>query len=507
MAQKLIQTQAQKLQQLQRLSAQQMLQVKLLEMPLTELEDSVNAELDDNPALESENPDDLLNDNGNGDDLAMNDHSEDSNEEEDTFETQKEKEEREDALDSALENIGRDDQMPDYNTERYSTQNADYEEMVYGDTTSFYDKLKEQMDMQVLSDKEKEIMEYLIGSLDDDGLLRKDLDSICDELAIYQNIDTNEKEVEHVLHILQTFDPAGIGARSLQECLLLQIRRLPHGRLRICLTEIILNYFDEFIKKHWDKIQSNMYLSDTEVETLQKEIHKLNPKPGASLGETEGRNMQQITPDFIIDTTDDDTVTFTLNRGHIPELTVSPSFTDMIDTYKKNKDKMSRKDKEALLYAKEKVDKAQGFIEAIKQRRHTLYITMKAIIDIQKKFFLDGDEADLKPMILKDVADRTGLDISTVSRVSNVKYAQTKWGTFPLKFFFTDSYVTEDGEEMSTRKIKIALQELIDKEDKKKPLSDDTLAKLLKEKGFPIARRTVAKYREQFGIPVARLRK
>ena len=507
MAQKLIQTQAQKLQQLQRLSAQQMLQVKLLEMPLTELEDSVNAELDDNPALESENPDDLLNDNGNGDDLAMNDHSEDSNEEEDTFETQKEKEEREDALDSALENIGRDDQMPDYNTERYSTQNADYEEMVYGDTTSFYDKLKEQMDMQVLSDKEKEIMEYLIGSLDDDGLLRKDLDSICDELAIYQNIDTNEKEVEHVLHILQTFDPAGIGARSLQECLLLQIRRLPHGRLRICLTEIILNYFDEFIKKHWDKIQSNMYLSDAEVETLQKEIHKLNPKPGASLGETVGRNMQQITPDFIIDTTDDDTVTFSLNRGHIPELTVSPSFTDMIDTYKKNKDKMSRKDKEALLYAKEKVDKAQGFIEAIKQRRHTLYITMKAIIDIQKKFFLDGDEADLKPMILKDVADRTGLDNRTISRVSNVKYAQTKWGTFPLKFFFTDSYVTEDGEEMSTRKIKIALQEIINQEDKKKPLSDDALAKLLKEKGFPIARRTVAKYREQFGIPVARLRK
>ncbi len=507
MAQKLIQEQAQKLQQLQRLSAQQMLQVKLLEMPLTELEDSINAELDDNPALESENPDDLLNDNGNGDDITMNDHSEDSNEEEDTFETQKEKEEREDALDSALEDIGRDDQMPDYNTERYSTQNADYEEMVYGDTTSFYDKLKEQMDMQVLSDKEKEIMEYLIGSLDDDGLLRKDLDSISDELAIYQNIDTDEKEVERVLHILQTFDPAGVGARNLQECLLLQIRRMPHGRLRICLTEIILNYFEEFIKKHWDKIKTNMVLNEEEAEALQREIHKLNPKPGASLGETEGRNMQQITPDFIIDTTDDDTVTFSLNRGHIPELTVSPSFTDMIDTYKKNKDKMSRKDKEALLYAKEKVDKAQGFIEAIKQRRHTLYITMKAIIDIQKKFFLDGDEADLKPMILKDVADRTGLDISTISRVSNVKYAQTKWGTFPLKFFFTDSYVTEDGEEMSTRKIKIALQELIDKEDKKKPLSDDTLAKLLKEKGFPIARRTVAKYREQFGIPVARLRR
>ena len=507
MTQKLIQTQAQKLQQLQRLSAQQMLQVKLLEMPLTELEDSINAELDDNPALESENPDDLLNDNGNEDDIVMDDNSENNNEEEDAFNAETEKEEREDALDSALEDIGRDDQMPDYNTERRNAQNADYEEMVYGDTTSFYDKLKEQMDMQVLSDKEKEIMEYLIGSLDDDGLLRKDIGSISDELAIYQNVDTNEKEIEHVLHILQTFDPAGVGARSLQECLLLQIARMPKGKLRGAMREVIEDYFEEFTKKHWDKIKSGMSLNETQVETLQEEIHRLNPKPGASMGETEGRSIQQITPDFIIDTTDDGTVTFSLNRGNIPELTVSTSFTNMIDTYKKNKDKMSRQDKEALLYAKEKVDKAQGFIEAIKQRRHTLFVTMKAIIDIQKKFFLDGDEADLKPMILKDVADRTGLDVSTISRVSSIKYAQTKWGTFPLKFFFTDSYVTEDGEEMSTRKIKIALQELISKEDKKKPLSDEILAKLLKEKGFPIARRTVAKYREQLGLPVARLRR
>ena len=509
MAQKLIQTQAQKLQQLQRLSAQQMLQVKLLEMPLTELEDNINAELDDNPALESENPDDALMGEDNEDRSALDD-TDDNHEDEDSeeaYEAQTEKEERKDALDSALEGIGQDDQMPDYNTERNNTQNADYEEMVYGDTTSFYDKLKEQMDMQVLSDKEKQVMEYLIGSLDEDGLLRKDIDSICDELAIYQNVDVNEKEIEHVLHILQTFDPAGIGARNLQECLLLQVKRLPRGVLRKTMEEVFTDYFEEFIKKHWDKIQTGLELNDTQLETLKEEIRKLNPKPGASLGETEGRNLQQITPDFIVDTADDGTITFTLNRGNIPELTVSPSFTDMIDTYKKNKDKMSRKDKEALLYAKEKVDKAQGFIEAIKQRRHTLIVTMKAIIEIQKKFFLDGDEADLKPMILKDVADRTGLDISTISRVSNVKYAQTKWGTFPLKFFFTDGYTTENGSEMSTRKIKVALQNIIDNEDKKKPLSDDSIAKVMKEKGFPIARRTVAKYREQLGIPVARLRK
>lgn len=509
MTQKLIQTQEQKLQQLQRLSAQQMLQVKMLEMPLNELEDNINAELDDNPALETENPDDALMGEGNEDRSALDD-SDNSNDDEfgdDAYEAQSEKEERKDELDQALESIGKDDQMPDYNTDRYNTQNADYEEMVYGDTTSFYDKLKEQMDMQILTDKEKQIMEYLIGSLDEDGLLRKDLDSICDELIIYHNIDVSEKEIEHVLHKLQSFDPAGVGGRSLQECLLLQVKRLPKGVLRKTMEEVFEDYFDEFTKKHWDKIKSGLELNETQLETLKDEIRKLNPKPGASLGETDGRNMQQINPDFIVDTADDGTITFTLNRGNMPELTVSPSFTDMIETYKKHKEQMSRKDKEALLYAKEKVDKAQGFIEAIKQRRHTLIITMKAIIDIQRQFFLDGDEADLKPMILKDVAERTKLDISTISRVRIEKYVQTKWGIFPLKFFFTDSYTTEDGEELSTRKIKIALQHLIENEDKKKPLSDDAISKVMKEKGFPIARRTVAKYREQLGIPVARLRK
>lgn len=509
MTQKLIQTQEQKLQQLQRLSAQQMLQVKMLEMPLNELEDNINAELDDNPALETENPDDALMGEGNEDRSALDD-SDNSNDDEfgdDAYEAQSEKEERKDELDQALESIGKDDQMPDYNTDRYNTQNADYEEMVYGDTTSFYDKLKEQMDMQILTDKEKQIMEYLIGSLDEDGLLRKDLDSICDELIIYHNIDVSEKEIEHVLHKLQSFDPAGVGGRSLQECLLLQVKRLPKGVLRKTMEEVFEDYFDEFTKKHWDKIKSRLELNETQLETLKDEIRKLNPKPGASLGETDGRNMQQINPDFIVDTADDGTITFTLNRGNMPELTVSPSFTDMIETYKKHKDQMSRKDKEALLYAKEKVDKAQGFIEAIKQRRHTLIITMKAIIDIQRQFFLDGDEADLKPMILKDVAERTKLDISTISRVRIEKYVQTKWGIFPLKFFFTDSHTTEDGEELSTRKIKIALQHLIENEDKKKPLSDDAISKVMKEKGFPIARRTVAKYREQLGIPVARLRK
>ena len=502
MAQEQIQIQEQKQLQVQRLSQQQMLQVKLLEMPLTELEESVNAELDDNPALEKRQDEGELNE--------ISDSSEANN---DDFEAQQEQQERQDALDKALERMGDDDELPVYDG-RQRHDNADYEEIVYGDTTSFIDKLNEQVGERELSERQKTILEYLIGSLDDDGLLRKELDVIADELAIYQGIDCDEKEISDTLQLLQDFDPAGIGARSLQECLLLQIKRKVtegewerdsniYGYLKTIFTE----YFDTFTKKHWDKIQAALSLSDLQIKALQAEIRKLNPKPGASMGETMGRNVQQITPDFIIDTDENGNISFTLNQGNLPELHVSQSFNDMLAAYKDNKQGMNRQEKEALLYAKGKVEKAQGFIEAIKQRRNTLCTTMKAIIEIQKKFFQDGNEADLKPMILKDIAEKTGLDISTISRVSNIKYAQTRWGTFPLRFFFTDSYTTEDGEEMSTRKIKVALREIIDNENKQKPLSDDALAKVMKEKGFPIARRTVAKYREQLNLPVARLRK
>ena len=497
MAQRLVQTQMQKLSQQQRLSQQQMLQVRLLEMPLTELEESVNAELDDNPAMESSEPDDALSDTREEQDEVREDES---------FDEKTEREERESALDDALQGIGRDDEMPQ-SPASYNDPNADYEEIVYGDITSFYDKLKEQMGEVELTAQQQDVMEYLIGSLDADGLLRKDLDSICDELAIYHGLDVVQREVEDVLHILQSFDPAGIGARNLQECLLLQIDRRPASTVRDLTRRVIAECFDAFTKKHWDTIQTQLQLTDKQVQEVQAEIRKLNPKPGASMGETQGRNLQQITPDFIVDTDDDGRVSFHLSRGNIPRLMVSPTFADMVDHYRNNKANMTKGEKEALLYAKEKVEKAQGYIEAIKQRRHTLSVTMQAIIDIQRKFFVEGDEADLRPMILKDIADRTGLDISTISRVSNIKYVQTKWGTFPLRFFFTDAYTTGDGEELSTRKIKIALKELIDNEDKKKPLSDDLLKEELAKKGLPIARRTVAKYREQLGLPVARLRK
>jgi len=479
MAQEQVQIQEQRQLQVQRLSQQQILQIRLLEMPLTELEESVNAELDDNPALEKGQED--------GGQTEETSEAENNN---DDFDAQQERQERQDALDNALERMGDDDELPVYDG-RQRHDNADYEEIVYGDTTSFIDKLNEQVSERVLTERQKTILEYLIGSLDDDGLLRKDLDTIADELAIYHGIDCNEQELADALEQLQDFDPAGIGARSLQECLLLQIKRKVtdgewehNSKVYGNLKTIFTDYFDAFTKKHWDKIQAALSLSDLQVKALQAEIRKLNPKPGASMGETMGRNVQQITPDFIIDTDDNGNISFTLNHGNLPELHVSQSFNDMLAAYKDNKQGMSRQEKEALLYAKGKVEKAQGFIEAIKQRRNTLYVTMKAIIDIQKKFFQDGNEADLKPMILKDVAEKTGLDISTISRVSNIKYAQTRWGTFPLRFFFTDSYTTEDGEELSKRKIKGALREIIDNENKQKPLSDDALAKVMKEKGY-----------------------
>jgi RNA polymerase sigma-54 factor len=361
-----------------------------------------------------------------------------------------------------------------------------------------------------LNERERYIMEYLIQSLDDDGLLRTPLSTISDELAIYHNIDVTPKEIEGVLGQLQELDPAGIGARSLQECLLLQIDRrieeAPSTALGL-MREIISDHFEEFTKKHWDKIQQSMGLSSQQAEALQHELRRLNPKPGASMGEVVGRSMQQITPDFIVDTQDDGSVTCQLNSGDLPQLQVSQSFSDLLKEYQQNRDGLSRQMKEALLYTKQKVDAAQGFIEAVQTRRRTLMLTMKAIIQLQHRFFEDGDEASLRPMILKDVAERTGLNLSTISRVTNSKYVQTRWGMYPLKFFFSDGLKTENGEQLSIREIKATLRELIEGEDKRKPLTDDVLSDMLRQRGFPIARRTVAKYREQLGFPIARLRK
>lgn len=497
-----IQEQSLQQKQSQIISHQQLLQASLVELPLMQLVDRVNTEMNDNPALELDSGYD---DADNTEYSDFSDHSESSDTSED-YDVLTEREERQSALDDALSNIGRDDdELPVYHGG--SAVAEDREEMVYGQATSFYDQLKEQMVLLDMTDRQRGIMEYMIGSLDDDGLLRKRLDAISDELAVYHNIDASEEELREVQTLLQGFDPAGIGAASLQECLLLQIDRKDSSWLKDQMKRVVANYFEEFTHKHWDKIQASLSLSDDQAEQVFCELRKLNPRPGASLGETVGRSLQQITPDFIVDTHDDGTVTFTLNNGELPELKVSQSFIDSMDEFQQNREHMSRQSKEALLYIKKKVDSAQGFIEALKVRRHTLTITMRAIIQLQHQFFVDGDEASLRPMILKDVAEKTGLDLSTVSRVSNSKYAQTRWGTFPLRHFFSDSYVTQSGEELSTRQIKVALREIVDAEDKKQPLSDDDIKAALAERGFPIARRTVAKYREKLGIPIARLRK
>lgn len=522
-------------QQQQRLTAQQILQVRLLEMPLTQLEENIKTELYENPALESEQPEDASLDvrtadgdvgNAGGEDAFSDDASfenegngdsesaefgSDTDAYEASFEAQTEREEREDALDSALDSIDSDDRLAtDYRTMGAAGGMSDdnQEEIVYGNEVSFYDKLMEQVADEDLTERQRTIIEYLIGSLDNDGLLRTDIVFISDDLAIYHEVDATEREIEDVLRILQSFDPPGIGARSLQECLLLQIRRRENSLMKKLMYKAIKYHFDDFTKKHWDKLRSGLRISDEEVEAVVAELRRLNPRPGASLGETMGRSIQQVTPDFIIDPPFQGHISFQLNNGELPHLFISRDFEEQMMGYMKNQKSLNRMEKEALLYTKEKIERAKGYIEAIEKRRNNLTATMRAIIDLQHKYFLEGDESELQPMTLKDVADRIGLDISTISRVCNAKYAETPWGIFPLKHFFSSGMSFSEGEEeMSNRKIKAALQEIIDKENKKRPLSDQALSEAMKKIGLPIARRTVAKYREAMGIPVARLRK
>ncbi|RHA78688.1 RNA polymerase factor sigma-54 [Phocaeicola coprophilus] len=485
-----VQTQAQ--QQVQTLSPQQILVVKLLELPTLELEERIHSELLDNPALEEGK-----------------EPSEDHEDHEDNFATDEDGEPNSDyGEDLSLGDYRTEDDIPDYKLQENNRSKGETpEEIPFSDNVSFYETLKEQLDMQDLTPEEKQLGEYLIGSLDDDGLLRKSTESLMDELAIYQGIYTSPEQLEHVLSIIQDFDPAGIGARSLQECLLLQIQRKENSPLKQIELDIIGKCCDEFTRKNKDKIIQKLGITEEQYNAATAELTKLNPRPGSSLGETIGKNLQQIIPDFIVDTEDDGTVTLTLNNRNVPDLRLSREFTEMLDEHTRNKANQSKESKDALMFLKQKVDAAQGFINAVKQRQQTLLSTMQAIIDLQLPFFQDGDESRLRPMILKDVAERAKLDISTVSRVSNSKYVQTNFGIYPLKFFFSDGYTTESGEELSVREIKRILKECVDNENKEKPYTDDELADMLKAKGYPIARRTVAKYRQQLNIPVARLRR
>ena len=480
-----IQTQAQQL--AQTLSPHQILVVKLLELPTMELEERVRAEILDNPALEE------------GKDPSEQDHDIDTDFNEDNLYSNE---------DLSLGDYRTEDDIPDYKLQEHNRSKGEVvEEIPFSDSVSFYEMLLEQLRMQHLTEEEEVMAEYLIGSLDDDGLLRKSIQTLIDELMLYRGIYTNETEVERILSIIQEFDPAGIGARSLQECLLLQLKRKPDSPLKQIEVEIIEKYCDDFTRKNKEKIVQRLNISEETYDEAINELTKLNPRPGSSLGDIVGKNFQQIIPDFLVEAEEDGSISLTLNNGNVPELRLSREFNDMLEEFTTNKENQSKESKDAFFFLKQKVDAAQGFINAIKQRQQTLLTTMQVIIDLQRPFFLEGDETLLKPMILKDVAEKAKLDVSTISRVSNSKYVQTNYGIFPLRFFFSDGYTTEEGEELSIREIKQLLKECVEHENKENPYNDDELADILREKGYPIARRTIAKYRQQLNIPTARLRR
>lgn len=474
----------------QTLSPQQVLEAKVLELSTLEIEERVRAELNDNPALEENDTSDInSSDPENLDENPGDDYTEDLN-----------VSDRESASDDFLT----DDDVPDYylpgKNRSPSEQAAD---IPYSDSVSFYDILSQQLGEQDLTDHQRQIADYIIGSIDNDGILDKSLESISNDLAIYHNLETDVYEIEEVLKIIQEFDPAGIGARNLQECLLLQIERKEPSDSLTLQKQIITDYFEEFTRKRWDKIAVKTGLTEDEVSEAIRELLKLNPRPGSSLGEAIGKSVQHIVPDFLIETFDDN-IQLSLNNYNVPELKISRDFSDMLDSQINSKDSKQR---DAAIYIRQKLDAAKGFIQALRQREQTLTRTMQTIIKLQRNFFLEGDESKLKPMILKDVAERTGYDISTISRVTSGKYVQTNFGTFPLKSFFTDGIKTDSGEEVSVNEIHRIINEMIASEDSKNPLTDEQLSDALKKRGYIVARRTVAKYREQLGIPVARMRK
>ncbi|MBN8703327.1 MAG: RNA polymerase factor sigma-54 [Bacteroidetes bacterium] len=476
---------------LQKLSPQQIQLMKLLQLPTIALEQRIKEELELNPAME-EGPEEDEKDVDANDDNEL-----------ETEDTSEENERQDDEFDMSDYMDDDDDSEYKYNANN-SSADDDKKEIPYASGPTFQELLEQQLGLKEISDNEYQIASYLIGNIDEDGYLRRDLESIVDDIAFSQNISTTKEELEKLLHIIQTFDPAGVGARNLQECLLLQLKRKePQSFIIETAIKVVDKQMEEFSKKHYEKIAKYLEIDDEEIfKEVIEEITKLNPRPGSSLADSQ-KSVQQVIPDFTLTNTDG-ILEVTLNSRNAPELRVSGAYAEMLNTYSKSKDKSS---KDAVMFVKQKIDSARGFIDAIKQRQHTLLYTMNAILQYQYNFFLEGDETKLKPMILKDIAERVGLDISTVSRVVNSKYVQTSFGTFLLKSFFSESMATDSGEEVSTREVKKILEDCISAENKKKPLTDDALTKILKEKGYTIARRTVAKYREQLEIPVARMRK
>ncbi len=477
--------QQQELKQTQKLSPLQMQVIKLVELNSVELEDKIKQELEDNPALEegneelnSENPDDFLDsgDNISEEDIVLGDYFS-------------------------------EDDIPDYQLNKsYRRNEPDFIEATYSNDKSLNEFLLEQIGLRQLNARDQKIAEYIIGNLDENGYLQRNLQAVSDDLLFQQNLDIDEAKLKSILEIIQDLDPAGVGASDLQECLKLQLQRNEPTKENKLALEIISDYFEEFSRKHYDKIMRQLNISQDELRDIIDEIVSLNPKPGNTLGDSIEVAMSNITPDFIVESYNGE-ISMYLNNRNIPELKINHDFSEMLQGYAQNKESMSSDAKQAVLFMKQKVDSAKWFIDAVRQRQNTLQRTMEAIVNFQYDFFITEDETMLKPMILKDIAEKTGFDISTISRVSSSKYVQTNGGVYPLKFFFSEAMQTEAGEDISSREVKFLLKECIENENPSKPLTDEQLTLLLNDKGYIIARRTVAKYREQLNIPVARLRK
>ena len=475
------QTLAQKLQQ--KLSPQQIQLMKLVQLPTQSLEARIKQEIEENPALQE------------GKEKA-----------EDTFENDAsdEREVRDSMEEINWDDYLGDDDTPDYKTKanNYSSDDELYEAPVIVNE-SFHDSLISQLRLRNLNTEELELATYLVGTIDDDGLLRRELIDIVDDLAFSQGLFTEEKELERLLEIIQDLDPPGVGGRDLRECLILQLeRKRPSLKVNLALS-ILEDYFDSFVKRHYQKLMDRLGVNEDELRDAIEEIGRLNPKPGGSSNLS--RPTENVIPDYNLQIVDEE-LELTLNGRNAPELSLSNQYREMLEHYKASKEK-NKAEKEAALFVKQKLDSAKWFIDAIVQRQQTLMLTMQSILNYQRDYFLTGDERKLRPMILKDIAEEIGMDISTVSRVASNKYIQTPYGTFLIKRFFSESMTNADGEEVSTREIKKILEDTVAEENKRKPMTDDALAKILKEKGYPIARRTVAKYREQLDIAVARMRK
>ena len=468
----------------QRLSPAQIQVIKMLEIPTLELEERIRQEIEENPALEEgvEKSDDS-------------DEQDDFNEDFDTNDT------------PDFEEYMADDDIPDYKLiANNSSRDDKHEDIPFSAGLTFHEFLSDQVGLLQLTDRERSLMDYIIGNIDEEGYLRRSPESMVDDIVFQAGVETTDEEMKRLVREVQQFDPAGVGAINLQECLILQLERREQTPDVINARKIITNFFEEFSKKHYDRIIRAMAITEVELKEALNQIVKLNPKPGnAWSGNVLEKTFSAIVPDFIIEN-DEGTLTVQLNNSNVPELRVSSTYNEMFRDFTSNKENQSREMKDAVMFAKQKIDAARWFIDAIKQRQQTLIATMTAIVDYQREFFIEGDETYLKPMVLKDIADITGYDISTISRVSSSKYAQTEFGIFPVKFFFSETMLNDSGEEISTREIRKIMQECIDEEDKRAPINDDKLAEMLKEKGYNIARRTVAKYREQLNIPVARLR-